>query len=96
MTDLAARMAELGARFAGRAEGEANEITALMTADDRAGLAERAHKLAGTAGMFGHPQVGAAALALETAAESGADYRACGAALIGLLGALAAGSSASR
>jgi HPt (histidine-containing phosphotransfer) domain-containing protein len=32
---------------------------------------DRAHKLAGIAAMFGHPDVGEAALALELAAEAG-------------------------
>ena len=68
------QMAALAARFASRAQAERDALHHALETGDRAALTAQAHKLAGIAGMFGHPQIGAAALELESAAESGADY----------------------
>jgi HPt (histidine-containing phosphotransfer) domain-containing protein len=71
VSDLEIRMAQLSARFAARAADERAALNQRVTAGDRAGVQDRAHKLAGIAAMFGHPDVGEAALALELAAEAG-------------------------
>lgn len=70
----------LRAKFAVRLASEANAFRAVR--DDRAEVIERAHKLAGIAGMLGAPTVGEAALALEEAARAGGDYAAAFSALI--------------
>lgn len=89
MTDaLAARLAELTARFRARAAEERAELSRALGEDDRATVAERAHKLAGNAGMFGEAELGAAALELEEAAETGTDMREAGERLLALLAAL--------
>ncbi|MGN6499300.1 MAG: Hpt domain-containing protein [Tsuneonella sp.] len=88
MTPLENRLAELAGRFAARAPQERDAIAAALAAGDAATVVDRAHKLAGIAGMFGHADVGAAALALEEAVRAGGDGAAEGARLIGLLGAL--------
>lgn len=85
---LAAKMAELSARFSARAADDSGAIAEALAADDRATLADIAHKLAGNAGMFGHHAIGEAALALEEAAESGAEVAAPAARLRHLLAAL--------
>ncbi|KLE34610.1 Hpt domain-containing protein [Aurantiacibacter luteus] len=69
---LAAKMAELSARFAAQA-GVTRERLAAQR-EDRAAIVAEAHKLAGIAAMFGQPAIGVAALALEERAESGGDY----------------------
>ena len=69
MTSVDEQLMKLAARFVARA-GE--ERTALATAHDRGDrgeLCDRAHRLAGTAPMFGYSAIGEAALALEEAAE---------------------------
>ena len=73
MTPLEKRIAELSARFSAQAGAERDALVAALAAGDRAALLSRAHKLAGTAGMFGFDDIGEAAFALETAAETGAD-----------------------
>tara|TARA_R110002072_G_scaffold116942_3_gene247627 strand:+ start:16348 stop:16623 length:276 start_codon:yes stop_codon:yes gene_type:complete len=71
MTDIERKMAELAARFAARADEERAAFTASLAAGDRTAIAARAHRLAGIAGMYGHPLITEAALALEAAAEEG-------------------------
>jgi HPt (histidine-containing phosphotransfer) domain-containing protein len=88
VTSLEQKIGELSARFAARASGERDAIAKALHTGDRAALIDRAHKLAGIAGMFGHPQIGEAALALEQAALAGADCAAPGEALLAQLGAL--------
>ena len=90
MTDIAAKMAELSARFAVRAGDERDGLQAELAADDRFAIRDRAHKLAGIAAMFGHADVGAAALELETAVEEGDDITAPASLLLRLLDAIAA------
>jgi HPt (histidine-containing phosphotransfer) domain-containing protein len=85
---LAGKLAELAARFAARAPQEREALAAALAAGDTATLIDRAHKLAGIAGMVGHSEVGAAALDLEEAVRAGSDGSAEGARLIDLLGAL--------
>ena len=74
--ELARKMAELSTRFAAAAGDHRSALAAARQTNDRAALAEIAHKLAGSAAMFGHPAIGEAALELEEAAEAGADYSA--------------------
>ncbi|OBX18628.1 hypothetical protein A9995_11785 [Erythrobacter sp. QSSC1-22B] len=69
MTGIEGKMAELALRFSARARDERLTIAALFACQDRSGISERAHKLAGIAGMFGHPQITDAALRLEAAAD---------------------------
>lgn len=89
MTDaLAARLAELTARFRARAGEERMVLARALAEDDRATVAERAHKLAGNAGMFGEAELGEAALALEEAAETGAALRESGERLLAMLATL--------
>ncbi|MGN6499707.1 MAG: Hpt domain-containing protein [Tsuneonella sp.] len=88
MTPLEGKLAELAARFSARAPQEREAIAAALAAGDAAVVIDRAHKLAGIAGMFGHAEVGAAALALEEAVRAGGDGAAEGARLLGLLAAL--------
>lgn len=73
MDPLEAKMAELAARFAGRAGEERAALVQALANGDRSALRDRAHKLAGIAAMFGFPAIGEAALALELAAENGED-----------------------
>ncbi len=89
MTPLEARMAELAARFTARAGEERMAIAAALAANDRATLRDRAHKLAGIAGMMGHDAIGRAALALEETVESGGDPAAAARQLTAMLDALA-------
>ncbi|MEB3416799.1 Hpt domain-containing protein [Alteriqipengyuania sp. WL0013] len=88
MTDVANRMAQLAGQFAARAADERARLAVALAASDRASLQEQAHKLAGIAGMFGHPRIGEAALELEEAAEGGFDVSAPGAELDSLLAEL--------
>ena len=81
-------MAELAARFAARAGEERLGLVAALAADDRATLRDRAHKLAGLAGMMGHEDIGQAALALEETIEAEGDPGPAAAKLTGLLAAL--------
>ena len=75
MTGLDARMAELRARLAQRCGNEHVAISAALAANDRETLQDRAHKLAGIAGMLGAPEVGHAALALEESLIAGQDFQ---------------------
>lgn len=85
MSTLESKLAELAARFAARAPAERAAISDALAASDRAALVDRAHKLAGIAGMFGHSDIGVAALAVEEAALAGEDCAQQGAALLELL-----------
>lgn len=85
MTALESKVAELAARFAARAPEERTAIANALAIGDTAALIERAHKLAGVAGMFGHADIGAAALALEETALAGKDYSQRVALLLALL-----------
>ena len=85
---LEARLAELSARFRERASAEREIIDSALASGNRVVLAERAHKLAGNAGMFGEAEIGLAALELEEAAETGADVAGPAARLLALLDAL--------
>ncbi|MHA6316311.1 Hpt domain-containing protein [Altererythrobacter sp. CAU 1778] len=73
MNTLDARMAELARRFAARAGAERAGLSQALAAGDGKAVRDRAHKLAGIAAMFGYPEIGEAALALEIAAENGED-----------------------
>ncbi|WP_126176923.1 Hpt domain-containing protein [Tsuneonella rigui] len=85
MSGIESKLAELAARFAARAPAERAAIAEALAAGDTQEVIDRAHKLAGIAGMFGHHEVGQAALALEEAAMASEDCAQPGAALLALL-----------
>jgi HPt (histidine-containing phosphotransfer) domain-containing protein len=85
VSGIESKLAELAARFAARAPAERAAIAEALAAGDTQEVIDRAHKLAGIAGMFGHHEVGQAALALEEAAMAGEDCAQPGAALLALL-----------
>jgi HPt (histidine-containing phosphotransfer) domain-containing protein len=62
-------MAALRVRFLARA---ADDLATLATADDEA-TRHIAHRLGGSAGTFGFPEISDAALALDEALEASAD-----------------------
>lgn len=61
-------------KFAARLIDESDALLALASVQDREGLVDRAHKLAGIAGMLGAPAVGEAAQRLEEAVLSDCGY----------------------
>lgn len=67
-------LAPLRTKFAGRLAGEVEVLRTAWARRDRNTVIDRAHKLAGLAGMVGAPEVGEAALQLEETARSGADF----------------------
>ena len=69
MTSADARLALLSERFARDARQERTHLLADLMAGRATMLRQRAHRLAGTAAMFGFPKLGAAALALDDALE---------------------------
>jgi len=74
VTPLEAKMAELEARFLSRLPEERAGFCASLASDDREGIVERAHKLAGIAGMLGAAELGDAARELEEAALAGEEF----------------------
>lgn len=88
MSGIESKLAELAARFAARAPAERAAIAEALAAGDTSAVIDRAHKLAGIAGMFGHHEIGKAALALEETALAGENCAESGAALLALLDAL--------
>jgi len=65
-------MAELRVRFVKRAREEVDGIEAQLAAREWMALRGTSHGLSGRAGMFGFPEVGEAAQALEEAIDTGA------------------------
>lgn len=86
MTELEGKIAALATRFAARMPEERSAIATALSAGDRETLIDRAHKLAGIAGMFGRPEIGAAALELEQRLLAGGDHREEAARLLDILG----------
>ena len=74
MTIHQVKMAELAARFAARAAEERKLLATAKAACDRDLLRDRAHNLAGVAPMFGHADIGSAALELEAVVENGEPF----------------------
>lgn len=74
MTRDDAWLEPLRAKFAERLVNERQEFCAAHARGDTGTIIDRAHNLAGLAGMLGAPEVGDAALQLEERARSGADY----------------------
>src|SRR5690606_26482315 len=62
-------MDELQGRFADRSAAEREELQAAWAADDRDVLKRLAHSLAGSAGLFGYPDLSNAARDLEAALD---------------------------
>lgn len=73
MSDVEARMAALCRRFVASAEQQGAALRAALRANDQDRAAEVAHHLAGAAGIFGQPDLGARALRLEEAIDAHAD-----------------------
>lgn len=88
MSAIKQKLAELSARFAAQAPQHRADLAAALASDDRAALRHLAHKLAGNAGMFGHPAISEAASDLEIACEVGGDYAEPARTLDALLAAL--------
>jgi HPt (histidine-containing phosphotransfer) domain-containing protein len=70
--ELDARMAALRERFRARAADDRASILAARDAGDLAEVGRLAHGLSGSGGVFGFPQLGADAQALENAIDAGA------------------------
>lgn len=68
-------LAPLRAKFYAALPEHREAFLHLHAKGDRDGLIERAHKLAGLAGMLGAPEVGEAALLLEEALRAGDNAR---------------------
>lgn len=64
-------LAPLRARFRDQAAAEAKALILAATAGDGAGVERIAHRMAGAAGMFGFPEVQAAAAAVDAAFAAG-------------------------
>jgi len=96
VSGLEDKLAEPRVRFQARAGDELAVIEAALANGDRPTIIDRAHKLAGIAGMFGYPEIGDAAFSLEQAAladeETGGALLPAGERLRTLLAALAASS----
>ena len=90
MTPLDAKMAELRTRLADRFAEDRRVFAQLVEVDDREAIVDRAHRLAGIAGMLGAPDVGAAALALEDAARTDGTFAEEARRLLALLDGFAA------
>ena len=69
---LFARLYALRGRFVERARGERDAIFLAATRGEDAKVREHAHRLAGTAGSFGHEEVGNAARQVCELIERGA------------------------
>jgi HPt (histidine-containing phosphotransfer) domain-containing protein len=90
VNELDAKLAVLSARFAQRAAADRADLAEALANDDRATVRDIAHKLAGLAGMLGHPNVTDLALSLEAAVEDGRSLAAPASALDAALGAIEA------
>ena len=90
MTTLDHRLAELAAKFVARLPAEGAALTAALEHDDPEALLDHAHKLAGSAGLFGHQKIGVAALALEEAILAQQDFRPRAETLVALLASASA------
>lgn len=64
---LRARMEIFKIRFVQRAADDAAGLLDALSRGDRAGLQDRAHRLAGIAATFGHPDIGDEASTLQQA-----------------------------
>ncbi|MGK6354658.1 Hpt domain-containing protein [Sphingomonas sp. DT-207] len=69
MSDFDDRLAGLRARFLARAADDHAALAAAREAGDREAIQRIVHSLAGGAGIFGFPEISAAARAVEEAGE---------------------------
>lgn len=83
-------MAEFRARFLARARADARGLGCALAAGDRASVRDLCHGLSGNAGMFGFPDLGALAQAVEEAVDRGAGMDEIGALAAPLLDRIAA------
>lgn len=91
MSEFDVRMAQLSARFVLRAAAEETTLRQAVQECDWVEARRLAHSLSGSAAMFGFPQVGSAAQALEEAIDNGeteAGLRLLAAALLDRLAAV--------
>lgn len=70
MTGFDAKMAALKARFIDQAVAEEALIRTALAGGDRPKLRDLSHGLSGRAGMFGFPEIGTAAQAVEEAIDA--------------------------
>lgn len=70
MSDVEARMAALCHRFVASADQQGAALRGALQANDWDRAAKVAHHLAGAAGIFGQPDLGARALRLEEAIDA--------------------------
>jgi HPt (histidine-containing phosphotransfer) domain-containing protein len=68
---MKAALDALAQRFAGRCRDNRAELALAVEAKDRDALKHLAHKLVGAAATFGHPELTAAAAAVEDALDAG-------------------------
>jgi HPt (histidine-containing phosphotransfer) domain-containing protein len=76
MTADEAWLGAMREKFRARLHDEREAFVLLRTQESRQDIIERAHKLAGIAGMLGAPHVGELALLLEETARTPQDYSA--------------------
>jgi HPt (histidine-containing phosphotransfer) domain-containing protein len=69
MTGMEERMAALRARFVERTRAEREELGAALGRMDLPEIRRLAHGLSGSAGIFGFPEISAAAAGLERAVD---------------------------
>jgi HPt (histidine-containing phosphotransfer) domain-containing protein len=69
MSEFETRMAALRLRFRERAAEESERIRAALAAGDRQTVGKTAHSLSGSAGLFGHAELGDAAEQVEIAID---------------------------
>ncbi len=73
MSEFEEKMAQLRERFLTRAQEERAQLIAAVAAGDGAELRRLAHGLSGSAGVFGFPEIGLDAQALEEAVDAKAE-----------------------
>ena len=71
--DFDQRMAQLRERFVARAQDERAQLIAAIATMERSEIRRLSHGLSGSAGVFGYPEIGHDAQALEEAVDGGAD-----------------------
>lgn len=71
MSDFEAHLAALRGRFRARLAEEREQLRVALESDDRETLARVAHRLAGSAGTFGAPEISDAAARVEQCLDEG-------------------------
>jgi HPt (histidine-containing phosphotransfer) domain-containing protein len=73
VSDFDERLESLRRRFGRRAAEEREQLAAALEARDREAVRRISHGLAGSGGVFGHPELSAIAQKVEEAIDAGAD-----------------------